>query len=94
MKHTPDIDLVFLLHIENQKRETMQRQKPQSRQVQLVVIPGRARCRMSANLVVRRFHGIDEPEGHFRSALLHVIFNSLFHVPVRLRPRNHRFRIH
>lgn len=94
MKNTPDVHVIFPLHIENQVWEAMQRQKPQSRQVQFVVIPGRARCRISANLVVRRLHGIDEPERRFGSVSLQVILNGLLHIPVRLRPRNHRFRIH
>ena len=60
MQHTPDIDFVLPLDIEDQIREISGRPQAQAGNVQLMCIAGRADCRLVADLSVGVFQRVDE----------------------------------
>ncbi len=62
MQHTPDVDVVGVLDVEDQIGIPSQRPGAKARQVQLMSVSWRARGRMPADVTVRVLQGVDESQ--------------------------------
>ena len=76
MKHSPHVDVIRLLHVEDQVRKLAQRPAPQPRDVKLIGVTGRPGSGVSAEEGVGILESLDEAEGGLLGVLLQVVKNN------------------
>lgn len=94
MQHTPDIDVVGVLDVEDQIGIPRQRPGAKFRQVQLVGVSRRSRGRMPADVAVRVLQGVDEAERGGLGAFGQVVRDRVLDVPMGLLARDDGLGLH
>lgn len=82
VQHTPDIDVVGVLDVEDQIGIPSQRPGAKARQVQLVGVSRRASGRMPADVTVRVLQGVDEAERGGLGAFGKIVGDCVLDIPL------------
>ena len=88
VQHTPDVDVVGVLDIEDQIGIPSQRPGTKARQVQLVGVSRRASGRMPADVAVRVLQGVDEAERGCLGIFGQVVGDRVLDIPMGLLARD------
>lgn len=94
VQHTPNVDVVGVLDIEDQIGIPSQRPGAKARQVQLVGVSRRAGGRMPADVAVGVLQGVDEAERGCLSTFGQVVGDRVLDVPMGLLARDDGLGLH
>jgi hypothetical protein len=94
VQHTPDVDVVEVLDVEDQIAIPRQRPAAKVRQVQLVGVSRRASVRMPADVAVRVLQGVDAAERGGLGAFGQVVGDRVLDVPIGLLARDDGLGLH
>ena len=88
MEHTPDVDVVVTLDVEDQLREMLQWPEAQARKAELGCVTRRTGGRVTADVRVRMFQCVDKPECSLPRALTYEVADGFINVSLRYQPQN------
>ena len=80
MEHTPDIDVIITLNVEDEVGIASQDATAQPWKAKLIGVPRRASGRMVGNRTVRGLQSVNEAEGNVGSGFANVVVDCRFYV--------------
>src|SRR5690606_3153415 len=94
MQDAPDVDVILVRDVEDEKGIAPQSPYPKSGQVQFVGIAQRTQARVSSDLPETGFECIDESQGRRFASLGTIEVDRFVRVPLSPSPRADRLRRH
>lgn len=94
MEHTPDIDVMITLNVEDEVGIVSQDAAAQPRKAKLIGVPRRPGCRVVGNKAIRRLQRIDEANGNVDAGFANVVVNCRFDVSSCRLARPDKFPAH
>ena len=94
MQNTPDVDVIIMLHVEDQMREAFHRPRPYAGQFKFQSVAWRAAGGMACYMPKCLFDGINVAQCDTFVCLLEVVFHCLQNILIGPAPPDHRLEAH